>query len=250
MKISMLPSVLCALVVGAICLTVRAEDNPAQAAARIAIANQLFELGAQSTNPASADTNVVTQPANDQEARAQAKAQAKADKAAAKAKAKQEAAEAKAAAEQAKAQAAADKAAAEAAQAEAEKKAKADKAAAEAKAKQDAAQQAAADAAQKTDAEKKDEAEKAALITAQTSQYTGQSSTNWAATPTPAPSPGPASGTDYAGKDLGMPPVAAPALPISADKQARLQALLLKYKADQLTPEEYHQQRAAILAEP
>jgi hypothetical protein len=52
------------------------------------------------------------------------------------------------------------------------------------------------------------------------------------------------------GQDLGMKPIAAPALPISASKDARLQALLQKYEADQITPEEYHQQRAAILAEP
>ena len=30
----------------------------------------------------------------------------------------------------------------------------------------------------------------------------------------------------------------------------RLQELLRKYRADQVTPEEYHQQRAKILAEP
>ncbi|MFO1476611.1 MAG: hypothetical protein U1F98_08175 [Verrucomicrobiota bacterium] len=38
-----------------------------------------------------------------------------------------------------------------------------------------------------------------------------------------------------------------PALP--ADKEARLQALLQQYKADQISPEEYHAQRAKILAE-
>jgi hypothetical protein len=41
-----------------------------------------------------------------------------------------------------------------------------------------------------------------------------------------------------------------PPLDISADKQARLAELLRKYRADQLSPEEYHQQRAKILAEP
>ena len=53
-----------------------------------------------------------------------------------------------------------------------------------------------------------------------------------------------------AGKDIGLKPVAAPALPIAADKASRLQALLTKYQADQISPEEYHKQRAAILAEP
>jgi hypothetical protein len=42
----------------------------------------------------------------------------------------------------------------------------------------------------------------------------------------------------------------APAAPISGDKQQRLAALLQQYKADQLTPEQYHTQRAKILAEP
>ncbi|PWU13592.1 MAG: hypothetical protein C5B50_18870 [Verrucomicrobia bacterium] len=41
----------------------------------------------------------------------------------------------------------------------------------------------------------------------------------------------------------------APALPISQDKQHRLSELLRKYKADELTPEQYHQERAKILAE-
>jgi hypothetical protein len=55
---------------------------------------------------------------------------------------------------------------------------------------------------------------------------------------------------NYPGKELGLKPIEAPSLPISADKQARLQALLAKYKADQITPEEYFKQREAILAEP
>jgi hypothetical protein len=41
-----------------------------------------------------------------------------------------------------------------------------------------------------------------------------------------------------------------PALPISADKHQRLEALLQKYRADQITPEQYHAERAKILAEP
>jgi hypothetical protein len=36
----------------------------------------------------------------------------------------------------------------------------------------------------------------------------------------------------------------------SATKEARLAELLQKYKADQITPHEYHMQRAKILAEP
>lgn len=45
-------------------------------------------------------------------------------------------------------------------------------------------------------------------------------------------------------------PIIAPPLPISMTKEQRLQALLMLYKADQITPEQYHKQRAAILAEP
>ena len=55
---------------------------------------------------------------------------------------------------------------------------------------------------------------------------------------------------NYPGKDLGMKPIVAPALPIADSKEERLAALLQKYKADKITPEQYHQQRAAILAEP
>jgi len=45
-------------------------------------------------------------------------------------------------------------------------------------------------------------------------------------------------------------PLAGPPLPISAEKQQRLANLLEQYRADQITPEQYHQQRAKILAEP
>ncbi|MDD5139111.1 MAG: hypothetical protein PHY43_02490 [Verrucomicrobiales bacterium] len=48
----------------------------------------------------------------------------------------------------------------------------------------------------------------------------------------------------------GPVPIVAPALPISMTKEQRLQALLMLYKADQITPEQYHTRRAAILAEP
>jgi hypothetical protein len=48
----------------------------------------------------------------------------------------------------------------------------------------------------------------------------------------------------------GPVPIVAPAIPVSMTKEMRLQALLARYKADQITPEQYHTQRAAILAEP
>ena len=46
-----------------------------------------------------------------------------------------------------------------------------------------------------------------------------------------------------------FPPIQAPPPAISADKASRLADLLRKYKADEITPEEYHQQRTKILGE-
>jgi hypothetical protein len=46
----------------------------------------------------------------------------------------------------------------------------------------------------------------------------------------------------------GFDPLEGPASPISADKNQRLADLLQKYKSDQITPEEYHAERAKILA--
>jgi hypothetical protein len=51
----------------------------------------------------------------------------------------------------------------------------------------------------------------------------------------------------YTGQDLGVPAMAAPVLPISATKEQKLDALDAQYKADQISPEEYFKQRAAIL---
>ena len=45
-------------------------------------------------------------------------------------------------------------------------------------------------------------------------------------------------------------PVPAPAVSPALSKEEKLRWLLVRYKADQITPEEYHTQRAAILAEP
>jgi len=237
MTISKLLPVLCALAVGVTGITARADadaDNPAQAAARATLAKQLFDQSAPATSASAADTNAVMQPVNSKEA----KAKAKAEKAAAKAKAKREAAEAQAAAVQPTA---------DAAKSQADQKADAERAAlaaalmdrmnAEAQAKS-AAQTASNSTAtatlsgQPTKADQEKE-QKPATVLPVTTAPGGSTATN-----------------DYAGKDLGMKPIAAPPLPISASKQERLEALLVKYKADQITPEEYHQQRAAILAEP
>jgi hypothetical protein len=45
-------------------------------------------------------------------------------------------------------------------------------------------------------------------------------------------------------------PVEAPALPMNMDKQSRLAELLRKYRADEITPEQYHAERAKVLAAP
>jgi hypothetical protein len=45
-------------------------------------------------------------------------------------------------------------------------------------------------------------------------------------------------------------PMVAPPLPISTTKEEKLRILLAHYEADQITPEQYHEQRAAILAAP
>jgi hypothetical protein len=53
-----------------------------------------------------------------------------------------------------------------------------------------------------------------------------------------------------ANRTTRFPPTEAPPVPFSADKQSRLAELLRKYQADELTPEQYHAERARILAEP
>lgn len=55
--------------------------------------------------------------------------------------------------------------------------------------------------------------------------------------------------TPETGVPVMSPPMYDPNLPLSAEKQQRLNTLLEKYMADQVTPQEYHEQRAKILAE-
>jgi hypothetical protein len=45
-------------------------------------------------------------------------------------------------------------------------------------------------------------------------------------------------------------PIQGPPLPISTEKQQKLADLLRRYQADQVTPSQYHEERAKILAEP
>ena len=48
----------------------------------------------------------------------------------------------------------------------------------------------------------------------------------------------------------GLQPLAGPSSPIPFSKMQSLEALLQRYKLDQITPEQYHEQRAKILADP
>jgi hypothetical protein len=59
--------------------------------------------------------------------------------------------------------------------------------------------------------------------------------------------PPPAS-ANYPGKELGLPPITAPPLPISTQQETELQGLLMRYEANQISPEEYQKERANILA--
>lgn len=49
---------------------------------------------------------------------------------------------------------------------------------------------------------------------------------------------------------VGLPTLTGPASSLPAAKQQKLDALLQQYRADQLTPQQYHEQRAKILSEP
>jgi hypothetical protein len=68
--------------------------------------------------------------------------------------------------------------------------------------------------------------------------------------PPVAPVPPSAGNVNVPGNEPGFTPIVAPPLPISAAKQQQLAALLAQYQADQISPEQYHTQRAAILAAP
>jgi hypothetical protein len=54
---------------------------------------------------------------------------------------------------------------------------------------------------------------------------------------------------NFPGRELGLQPITAPPLPISLMQQSQLQALLEKYNASVITPEQYQTERAKILAE-
>ena len=50
-------------------------------------------------------------------------------------------------------------------------------------------------------------------------------------------------------KELGLKSMEAPDLPITETQEAQLQDLLVKYKVNEITPEDYHKRRAEILAQ-
>jgi hypothetical protein len=54
---------------------------------------------------------------------------------------------------------------------------------------------------------------------------------------------------NYPGKSLGLQPIVAPPLPISMTKEEQLQALDAKYKANQISPQDYFKQREAIIGQ-
>jgi len=62
--------------------------------------------------------------------------------------------------------------------------------------------------------------------------------------------PPPSASANYPGKELGLPPITAPPLPITAQQETELQGLLMRYEANQISPEEYQKERAKILAKP
>ncbi|HEX5221563.1 MAG TPA: hypothetical protein VFZ59_18510 [Verrucomicrobiae bacterium] len=73
----------------------------------------------------------------------------------------------------------------------------------------------------------------------------------------PAPAPKPGAAPAPAAKPAATPvatstykPIEVPASPFSPAKQAKLAELLARYRADAITSQEYHTQRAAIIAEP
>jgi DNA polymerase-3 subunit gamma/tau len=73
----------------------------------------------------------------------------------------------------------------------------------------------------------------------------------------PAPAPKPSAAPTPAATPMTTPvatsnykPIDVPASPFSAAKQAKLADLLARYRADTITSQEYHAQRAAIIAEP
>ena len=69
-------------------------------------------------------------------------------------------------------------------------------------------------------------------------------------TPMPAPAPVASKNQPPAPPSVSLPALQGPATGLSAAKEQKLNELLNQYRADQITPQQYHEQRAKILAEP
>jgi hypothetical protein len=52
---------------------------------------------------------------------------------------------------------------------------------------------------------------------------------------------------NWAAKDLGLKPIQGPPAPVTPQQDVALKALLKRYMADQVTPDEYQAERAKIL---
>jgi hypothetical protein len=66
--------------------------------------------------------------------------------------------------------------------------------------------------------------------------------------PAVAPETKPAN-VNYPGRDLGLKPMEPPPIPVTAKQDDELHALLNRYIANEITPEQYQAERAKILAE-
>ncbi len=69
-------------------------------------------------------------------------------------------------------------------------------------------------------------------------------------TPQPGPAPVAAKNQPPTPPSLSLPALQGPATGLSSAKEQKLNELLNQYRADQITPQQYHEQRAKILAEP
>ncbi len=227
MQISKLLSAVCVAAFCASCIAVRAQDTPAQAAARAALMGKMNELGAQPAQPApppvavtpsdatrvkpSQPTNVVVVPPPTVHARPAVPAPA--TKPASGTEIVQTMPVASDAEAQAKAKAALEQ--------------------------------------KMTELNQQNWATPAVTSAPPTQPVVTNAvkSTPPAAPPVVMPPPNPIN-PNYPGRELGLKPIVAPPLPIPPAKQAQLQGLLERYKSDQITPEQYQTERAKILAGP
>ena len=68
--------------------------------------------------------------------------------------------------------------------------------------------------------------------------------------PTPQPAPVTSKNQPPTPPSVSLPALQGPATGLSSTKEQKLNELLNQYRADQITPQQYHEQRAKILAEP